>query len=1165
VDTNYLALSHGGTNASLTASNGGIVYSSSTSLAILSANANSGLALVSGGAGAPSWFAPTQGSILFAGANGALTQDNSNFFWDDTNNRLGIGTASPSARMEVNNGTFLVNNPANPTLAGTYNTSGSAQEVYVSGKYAYVADSLSGLQIIDVSNPNSPTLTGTYNTSGSAYGIYVSGKYAYVADGSSGLQIIDVSNPNSPTLAGTYNTSGSAFTVYISGKYAYVTEGSTGIEIIDISDPSNPILAGYYDGYYTMGIYVSGKYAYIAEGDGGFAIINISDPSNPTLTGSYDTGDFSTGVYVSGKYAYITNGGTILIINVSNPASPTLAGTYNGYSYGQIYVSGKYAYMTDGTGLKILDVSNPASPTLAGSYNTSGSAFGIYVSGKYAYVGDGSAGLQIIDILGANIYAAHIGNIESQNITVTENIDVGNNLYVRSGLNVGQGGILTDGMLSVSGASYFGGNIGIGTTSPTAFLHITAPTTSSASLRLEASSAVDPSSPNIGDLWFNGTNLYFRKDGSTSVDLLASSSSIDGSGATNAVAYWSDSNTLTYETYLDTTRGGTGIDTSALTGVPYITSGTWSVDTNYLALSHGGTNASLTASNGGIVYSSSTSLAILSANANSGLALVSGGAGAPSWFAPTQGSILFAGANGALTQDNSNFFWDDTNNRLGIGTTSPLDMLDIFGTGNALRLSYDLSNYATLSADNTGKLTVNSSSTGSSAITIGSGAAEDTLIIYNGNARDYHIGIDDTDDILKIGLGSTLGTNNFLNIDSDGNIGVNTTSFGTSAANVLAIVGSTAPTTSITDGIQLFAVDGGSGSHELQVRNEAGIVTTISPHNFSIIGSPSEELAWSFYSEMNGKAINVDMTKAIRLIEKLTGEKLIYLKNLNTGKFYEEELNYDPKLLALEELEEQEKNINVLKLGTDQNAATLKELQASIDKELAIVGNELNKINAEIDNQKIRLAALESQLEEIDLELINNEVKVLMEFMLAIGADEFIKLDEIATGNILLDGMLEADKAVAGAFAVKISDESSATIGKAVICGIIPVDKNNDDIDDCSNNPIPTDRDDDGLDDKTGDPMPKDENSDWIDDDTNEPIVTNGREVVVDTEAVGANSRIFVTPRNKVTQPLYVIEIREGESFKVEVGSPIDKDITFDWWIVEEVAGEKTAEVPIEN
>lgn len=38
----------------------------------------------------------TQGSILFAGASGVLAQDNANFFWDDTNNRLGIGTSSPS-------------------------------------------------------------------------------------------------------------------------------------------------------------------------------------------------------------------------------------------------------------------------------------------------------------------------------------------------------------------------------------------------------------------------------------------------------------------------------------------------------------------------------------------------------------------------------------------------------------------------------------------------------------------------------------------------------------------------------------------------------------------------------------------------------------------------------------------------------------------------------------------------------------------------------------------------------------------------------------------------------------------------------------------------------------------------------------------------------------
>jgi hypothetical protein len=34
----------------------------------------------------------TPGSVLFGGADGSVDQDNANFFWDDTNKRLGIGT-----------------------------------------------------------------------------------------------------------------------------------------------------------------------------------------------------------------------------------------------------------------------------------------------------------------------------------------------------------------------------------------------------------------------------------------------------------------------------------------------------------------------------------------------------------------------------------------------------------------------------------------------------------------------------------------------------------------------------------------------------------------------------------------------------------------------------------------------------------------------------------------------------------------------------------------------------------------------------------------------------------------------------------------------------------------------------------------------------------------
>tara|TARA_R100001082_G_scaffold28899_1_gene14545 strand:- start:3716 stop:4339 length:624 start_codon:yes stop_codon:yes gene_type:complete len=52
--------------------------------------------------------------------------------------------------------------------------------------------------------------------------------------------------------------------------------------------------------------------------------------------------------------------------------------------------------------------------------------------------------------------------------------------------------------------------------------------------------------------------------------------------------------------------------------------------------------------------------------------------------------------------------------------------------------------------------------------TLGTGAAEDILLKLDGNAVDYHIGLDDSADKLTIGKGSALGTTTSMTFDENG-------------------------------------------------------------------------------------------------------------------------------------------------------------------------------------------------------------------------------------------------------------------------------------------------------------------------------------------------------------------------------------------------------------
>ena len=102
---------------------------------------------------APTFSAMTLGSVLFAGTAGLLSQDNANFFWDNTNKRLGIATATPSTKLDVvfdvNTGVLFQDNKTDATekvfrLGTTHYT--NAEEPF----YAYKAVSSSTVNSVDI-------------------------------------------------------------------------------------------------------------------------------------------------------------------------------------------------------------------------------------------------------------------------------------------------------------------------------------------------------------------------------------------------------------------------------------------------------------------------------------------------------------------------------------------------------------------------------------------------------------------------------------------------------------------------------------------------------------------------------------------------------------------------------------------------------------------------------------------------------------------------------------------------------------------------------------------------------------------------------------------------------------------------------------------------------
>ena len=104
----------GGTAAQILAADGSVI-TAGTNVTI-----SGGTISASGGGGSMaiggSITSATAGSVLFAGTSGVLSQDNANFFWDDANNRLGIGTITPAYTIDITGSFRMLHNTNYPLL-----------------------------------------------------------------------------------------------------------------------------------------------------------------------------------------------------------------------------------------------------------------------------------------------------------------------------------------------------------------------------------------------------------------------------------------------------------------------------------------------------------------------------------------------------------------------------------------------------------------------------------------------------------------------------------------------------------------------------------------------------------------------------------------------------------------------------------------------------------------------------------------------------------------------------------------------------------------------------------------------------------------------------------------------------------------------------------------
>jgi hypothetical protein len=431
---------------------------------------------------------------------------------------VGIGTNSPSHMLTVE-GSAAIQGGAAITV-GLIPSTGlvlqAPRALYAVGDLLYAAAyATNTLSIWNVSAPSAHALVGytTFQLQGPV-DLQVVGDRAYLASQNRDmLTILDVSDPSHPSHVGdTTDHLGRPQGVHVSGKYAYVASRGRdaparlydGLTIFDITDAPAEIAATSFVTAYLQGtsdVFLVDGYAYVtSRNNNRLVVFDVSDPRQPAPVSYTETSlSAPARVHVSSIYAYVVAEGAdaLVVYDVSNPAQIAYVGQITtGLTHPHsLYVSGDRAYVAcagdDVTGaqcgLAILDISDPTHIAALNVIDMSDwlvwkrggtveeptweqvppKPVAVSGSGDRIYVADErNDSVTIFEVNSLETPVVRTGELQAAHLEVADDAAVGGDLAVRGGLNVGPGGALVQGALTVEspGDSYVRGRFGIGPT-----------------------------------------------------------------------------------------------------------------------------------------------------------------------------------------------------------------------------------------------------------------------------------------------------------------------------------------------------------------------------------------------------------------------------------------------------------------------------------------------------------------------------------------------------------------------------------------------------------------------------------------------------------------------------------------------------------------------------